>query len=831
MPLAIVKAQIANALLKPVTIRYQNATLASVLLRLQSKSELLFAYDPELVNSIGPVSGTFTEVPLSDILQKLFFGTFLSYHMFGNQVIIVKRKIPSRTISGYLKDRESGEMLIGANIYVAGLKTGATTNQYGFYSLTLPEGNYRFIISHIGYRQLNRSIHLREDVNLDLELLPQSGDLKEITINTRSSGSSVTRNFAQDIQPEIIMGLPYYGGEEDVIKALQMQDGIKAVTEGSSGMFIRGGNADQNLVMLDEAMIYNPSHLFGLVSIFNPDAIKNVQVFKDYMPSSFGGRLSSVIDNRMADGNTKEFQAKGGVSLLSARMALEGPTVRNRGSFLVSFRRSLLDLMDYRFQLADHNSTYYDFNLKTNYQLNRNNRFFYSFYFGDDYLFSKNSYSNKWGNLTSTLRWNHVFNSQLFSNLSLIYSDYKNLLDVNADTLSEKYQWKTEVEDIGLKADFSYYPSRFNSVKFGISATSHHFTPGETTTAFPAEFNISRDKSFDFAAYGGQKITLRKLELHYGLRASFFRTEEDRNDVFDKNGNKIRAVENSNYLALEPRFNAALMFPSGQFSLTYNHNCQYVQLIQNSELAFASLETWMPASSSIKPQRSDHLAVCLDYLPSEEYETSASLYYKKLYNQYDLTDHTQIIQNPGIRSELRSGTSKAYGIEFNAEKKNGLIKGNLSYVYSRVFRNIKDINNDERFAANFDIPHEMKLTIRCDAVQNVSICSFFTYATGRPLTLPVGYYSHDNVQVPIYEGRNTSRYPDYYRGDISLRYHPSVRGLKSKFNWLLSTGIYNVFNRKNPLFYRMKQINGSSSASLTDYSSGILPWIAFNFKI
>ncbi|TZF86516.1 TonB-dependent receptor plug domain-containing protein (plasmid) [Pedobacter sp. BS3] len=827
-----VHAQEPPVLSQPLTIRFQNDSLSRVMLRLQSRTKVPFAFDPAIFMGLKPVNQVFVAVPLEDILKNVLFGTGLGYEIYGNQVVI-KKKINAVTIDGHLRDKSSGEELIGANIFVPQLNTGVITNQYGFYSLTLPEGDYVIHISHIGYQTETRTVHLDKAQTLEIGLTQKTNDLKEIAIDTKSLLHPLGPNYETNLLPDNIKELPYYAGEEDVIKALQMQHGIKAMTEGSSGLFIRGGNMDQNLIMLDEAMIYNPSHLFGLVSIFNPDAMKNVQVYRDYMPAAFGGRLSSVIDNRMAEGNNKEFHVKGGVSLLSARLAVEGPTVKEKGSFLVSFRRSLLDLFDYRFRLANHQSTYYDFNFKTNYQVNNRNRILYSFYFGDDYLNSKNSYSNKWGNLASTLRWNHIFSSRLFLNVSAIYSNYINLLDVNADTLSEKYQWKTGVKDIGLKGDFSYYQSRFNNIKFGLAGTWHRFIPGEATNAFPGEFNISRDQSFDYAAYISQQLTIRNvLELNYGIRATLFRTTEDLDDVFDGQGNKLNAKDISQYVGLEPRINVAWLFPQGRAHLTYNHNRQFIQLIQSTELAFSSLETWLPSSSLLKPQRSDHWSAGFEYRPAEGYSGSVDFYYKRMYNQQELGEHVQIIQNPSVRQALLKGVSDAYGMEFNFKKNLGRFTGDLSYVYSRAFRKIMQINEGKRFAANFDIPHEVKLQVEYKATDRIALGSFYTYATGRPLTLPVGYYWHDNVQVPIFEGRNTSRYPDFYRLDLSARYFTgSPDKSKKTFSSVVSVGVYNVFNRKNPLFYRLRQMNSTADIPQIEYASGILPWISYNFRI
>ena len=410
---------------------------------------------------------------------------------------------------------------------------------------------------------------------------------------------------------------PYYAGETDVMKRLQMENGIKALTEGSSGLFVRGGNADQNLILLDEAIVYNPSHLYGLVSVFNADAVNNLQVYRDYMPANFGGRLSSVIVNRMAEGNSKEFHLNGGVNLMSARLAAEGPIVKDKGSFIVAYRRSLLDVFHSKFKLFNPNSVYYDINAKANYKLNKDNSVFYSVYLGKDHLLSENSYTNDWGNLTSTLRWNHIFNSRVFLNVSAIYSNYSNLLDLNADTLSQKSQWSTGVKDLTFKADYTYYRTPSNQIKFGLSGIYHQFSPGEMFNQEAFEFNISRDKSFESALYYSQQISLSKLfELNYGLRLGFFRNSEEKRNIFDGEGNRLKKYDHKFFVKPEPRVNISYLPTANQrIFVTYNLNYQYLQLIQNSTLAFSSLEPWVPASANIKPQRSNHFALGYRYSP------------------------------------------------------------------------------------------------------------------------------------------------------------------------------------------------------------------------
>ncbi|RZM03157.1 MAG: hypothetical protein EOO88_56690, partial [Pedobacter sp.] len=384
------------------------------------------------------------------------------------------------------------------------------------------EGDYQLLISHTGYATEEKIVQLAGNVQEEIELNIQSRNLEEVVIRQSLVTPNPILMNEQNFTVKQLNNAAYYAGETDVLKRLQMQNGIKAITEGSSGLFVRGGNSDQNLILLDEAVVYNPSHLYGLVSVFNSDAVNNLQVYRDYMPANFGGRLSSVIVNRMAEGNSKEYHVNGGINFMSARIAAEGPIVKEKGSFIVAYRRSLLDVFQSRFKLFNPNSVYYDINAKANYKLDKDNSVFYSIYLGKDNLLSENSYTNTWGNLTSTLRWNHIFNSRVFLNFSAIYSNYSNHLDLNADTLSQKSQWNTGVKDLTFKADYTYYHSPSNQIKFGISTIFHRFIPGEMSGQNDFVFDISRDKSIESAVYYSQQIELNKsFELNYGLRLGY----------------------------------------------------------------------------------------------------------------------------------------------------------------------------------------------------------------------------------------------------------------------------------------------------------------------
>lgn len=829
----VARGQTGNILNTQVSLNIQKDSLIKVLHTLELKAGCSFAFEPEqLRNKIVP-SFRFVQTPLQTVLEKILFGTRLGYKVIGNDIVIVPAKPDTWTISGHVRDLANGEEMIGAAVYIPELGVGVNTNQYGFYSISVPEGNYQLLVSNTGYQTKAQNIRLEKNLQLEIEIALKTNRLEEVEIRKSKITPDPVLLNEQNIQVKQLEGTSYYAGETDVVKRLQMENGIKTMSEGSSGMFIRGGNADQNLILLDEAIVYNPSHLYGLVSVFNPDVVNNVQIYKDYIPANFGGRLSSVVVNRMGEGNNKEFHLNGGISLMSARLAAEGPIIKDKGSFVVAFRRSLLDVFNNKFKLFSPSSVYYDINAKANYRPDQNNSIFYSVYAGQDKLMSENSYTNKWGNLTSTLRWNHIFNPRVFQNISLIYSDYSNLLDLNADTLSQKTQWNTGVRDLTLKTDYTYYLSPANQIKFGVSGIYHVFSPGEIKGAPADEFNIAKDKSLEAAVYYNQQIYLnRSFELNYGLRLGLFKNIEDRNNIFDDQGNRIKVHEIKVFVNPEPRINLSYLPAARQrIFLTYNRNFQYLQLIQNSTLAFSSLEPWIPASKIIKPQQSDYFALGYRYAP-KEYILSFNTYYKLLDHQLDLIDHAQIIKNPEIRSQLRAGKSRAYGFEVELTKSEGRFSGTLAYSYSRVFRKINDINFGAEFIANYDIPHELKITARYDLTKQLSIQSFFTYSTGRPLTLPVGYYQHDGVNVPIFENRNTSRFPDFSRLDLSAQYQFQTRIFgKRPLAHTISVGTYNLYNRKNPLYYHLNSSSFEAEKSNIEYGFGFYPWVAYSFKI
>ncbi|OQP66544.1 hypothetical protein A3860_13770 [Niastella vici] len=820
-----------SSLNRRLTISFFNISLRDALTKLSMQNDLPISFEPTQPGMEKTINKNFYDAQVADILRDLLQGTPLTWRYFAEEIIIVPAT-KSSTLSGHVIDAQNGEDLIGANIFVFQLNQSTSSNSYGFYSLTLPAGNYELLVSSVGYAAKRIMVTFTaSDQSFNIQLEKKVSALREVTV-TRKNGIDSLQPFApaQQLQWDLLREQPFFKGEADVVKALQMQNGVVGITEGSSSLFIRGGNRDQNLILLDEAVVYNPAHLFGITSVFNPDALKNIQLYKDEIPANFGGRLSSVIDARMADGDDKAFRVKGGMSLLSARLSLEGPVVKERGSFLITGRRSIANLLNKDLDLYNLNAAYYDLNGKINYKLNASNRLFFSAYFGRDRVNADNGYLNKWGNKTATLRWNHVFNPKLFLNLSAIYSNYRNALNVNADSSAGMERWLTGIRDITVKGDFTYFKKPGNQMQFGFNSIFHLFIPGETTGANSYYSNIPRARASENALYFSQKISIGdRLRLLYGVRTSIFCNYSKRRlyDDFDP----ITEREHTNYVRFEPRLMLKyILCAHATVQFSYSRNYQYLQLVQSDELAFSSLETWIPSSAHILPQYADMYS--LTY--KRKYRRgsfSLGAYYKYMGNQLELQDHAQLISNPLIEDELRTGRSDAYGLELSTLHQFGKFRLAGCYAWSKVFRKIKEINNGKRYVANYDIPHAVKLSMSYQVNNSLQVNSYFTYTTGRPVTFPTGYFEQQGVRVPIYPGRNLDRMPDYHHLDVNIRYTLPVP-LKNGRQWINTfiVGLYNIYNWENPLLYKINPQVGNDDLFEQQTFSGITPVFSYSFS-
>ncbi|WP_457269984.1 TonB-dependent receptor [Pedobacter sp. UYEF25] len=811
-----------NVLERKISIQFNDLTVREAIQKLKTIGNVSFAYEPSVIPPKKVANKIFETERISAILSYILSDTNLSYELVVNNVVIKLKLSQVHTLHGIVYDEETGENLIGAKIQVDGLTQ--FSNQYGYFSISLHVNKYLIGYSYMGYQTKFEDLRLDEDAYRKIGLRRKSVELQEVNIgiNLISKDSLELAKSIKLLDSKALQKLPFFGGEVDLIKALQTQAGVKNPSEGSSGMSVRGGGLDQNLILVDEAPVYNPSHLFGLISIFNSDAIKSVDFYSDFIPANFGGRLSSVVDTKLDEGNLTDYHLKGGVSLLSARLTAEGPIIKDKSSFLISARRSLTDLYNSGFSFFNVNATYYDLNFKSNYIFNNKNRIYLSVYHGFDHLFSQDNFANDWTNSTSTLRFNHIYNPRLFLNFSAIYSNYRNTL-----SLGNAQNWLTGIRDITFKADFTFFNKPGNIIEFGGVGTRHHFKPGETLPTDVTR-SLNRFSALESALYFNQDVNLLEaINLKYGFRFGSFSTAK-------KFQEKIGYDTPTDYFYLEPRIQLALKLCKNQvIKLTYNRSVQNLQLIQDNEQAYSSLETWLPAGKNSSPQKSDYVATSYTLLDSIKGKFGLAVYYRRFYHLADLLDHSQIIQNPNFENQLRFGTGTAYGIELTLEKKIGTVSAEAIYTYSRTFRKIEAINNGLQYPTNYDTPNDLKININFPITDRVALSAFFNYQTGRAISIPVGFYNFLGSNVPIYEGKNSSRFPAFNRLDVSAVLNPKIKLIKNghrKFESTWRFGVYNLYNRRNPLFYRINNTESDRNIGFEESFSGILPTFSYSFK-
>lgn len=754
------------------------------------------------------------------LLIIFFFSSFLVYSQNYS------------TISGYVYDSQTGENIIGANIFTENLQKGTISNSYGYYSLNLEKNIYQINYSFIGYLQTTINIDLKKDTIINIYLESNDNQLDEVVVSANSDVSKTNDYSIIRLTPLSINKMTTIFGENDVIKAIQQQSGVKTVGDGTSGFYVQGGNIDQNLILIDEAPVYNPSHLFGLVSVFNPDAVHEIKFYKGNSSAKYGGRLSSVMDVKMKEGNMNKMQFAGGISLLSSRLTLQGPIIKNKVSFLITARRSFIDL----FMKPDNNNNvipqFYDLNIKTNIKINQNNRLFFSYYNGKDKILSVGNFTNIWGNKTATLRFNHIFTPRIFSNISLIYSDYQNQLSFK--DFKQDISWKTAIEDYTLKSDFSFYVNSNNIIEFGTNSIFHNFTPGEANNTLMQSINQSQ--AIENAVYLLNDIKIfDKIGINYGLRFTVFQSIG--NAIwYDYNENHYPVKENINETGIyntfknfQPRISINY-FITDKLTLksAYSRTVQYVQLLQNNAYAYTSLETWIPASPNILPQTADIFSLGFEFINTKKYNLSFDFYYKIFNNQIDYIDHARLIGTQYIESQIRTGEATAYGLEINLQKTTGKFTGNINYNYSRIIKNIIGINNNKPYPAAYDIPHDVRISLNYDFSKRISISTFWIYTSGRAYTMPSGYFEYEGFFVPVYSDRNAERMPDYHRLDFSLNINPK-ENKKYKSYWKF--GIYNIYARQNPLGYNFEYDADSNNLRIYQFNFiSIMPSISYSFK-
>ena len=746
------------------------------------------------------------------------------------------------TVSGNVKDAATGEILIGATITLN--KTSTSSNNYGFYSLTAPEGNYILTVTYVGYAPAVYTVALTENKVVDVALNPKA-ELQQVVINahTRNNDNIVSPQMGvEKLDMSQINNVPVLLGEKDILKTLSLLPGVKAASEGNTGFYVRGGASDQNLILLDEATVYNASHLFGFFSTFNSDAIKDVSLYKGGMPSQYGGRLSSVLDIKMDEGNNQNYVVQGGLGLISSRIKVEGPIVKDKGSFMISARRTYLDL----FLKASSDSTvkgsqlyFYDINAKANYHFDDKNVLYLSGYFGKDVLGLKNTFGTNWGNSTGTLRFNHIFNGKLFSNTSLIYSNYN--YDIQSYLPGNNFNAVSKITDLDFKEDLQYFISNNHTIKFGIDALHHNLAPGSITADGNSSFNdktIERRYGLETAAYiSDEWHATDKLSLLYGFRLSdMFLFGPGTFSTYDAAGNTITSnTYNSgqivkSYFNLEPRFSASYSLTSEtSIKASYNRNTQNIHIISNSTSSTPT-DLYVMSSNNIKPEIADQFSTgYFRNFNDNMFEFSTEVYYKWLQNQIDYKNGAQLILNQDVESQLVYGTGRAYGIEFFLKKKYGKFNGWLGYTLSRTERKFAAINNGDYYPATQDRTNDISAVGIYQFSKRWSFSSTFVYGTGNPVTYPNGKYEINELTTFYYSQRNANREPANNRLDLGATLEGKPH---KKYHSSWTFGIYNVYDHRNPyaITFRDSKTNPGTTEAVETSLFGRIPSVTWNFK-
>ncbi len=782
-------------------------------------------------------------------MKKILIGIFLisiGIQAFSVNIPDAETENARFIVSGYIRDASNGEELIGATVFIEELKSGTVSNVYGYYSLNLTAGKYKLIFSYIGFQNVSREVQLSQNQVINIELQPAAQTLSEVKITGEALNTNITRTemSVSKMDAKVIEKIPALMGEVDVIKAMQLLPGVTSVAEGSSGFSVRGGGIDQNLIILDEANVYNAGHLMGFFSVFNNDAIKDLKLYKGDIPAEYGGRMSSVVDIRMKEGNMKKFSGRGGIGTISGRAMLEGPIWEDHTSFLVAGRRTWADLflpLASDPSLHDNKLFFYDLNAKLNHKINDNNRLFFSGYFGRDIF--KNQYSNiMFGNATVSTRWNHLFSQKLFSNVTLTYSNYYYSLGSDYSA-SQSFIWKAELNDVAMKFDLGYYATPEITLNYGINAIAHDFKPGYARgigeESLFDEFRVPEKQALEIASYISteHKVTPR-LTLKYGLRVSGFVNYNcdsvySYNENFEETGKTdYKNKFYGSYMHPEPR--AGFVFLLNEFSSikgSYSRNAQYLQLAQNSN-AGTPLDIWFSASNNVKPQVCDQFGLGYFHnLFDNKIETSVEVFYKDMKNTIDFRDFSNLLLNHKMEGELRFGTSYSYGAEFLVKYNFEKLSGWISYTYSRAKRTIEQVNKGNEFVAPYDKPHDVAIVGNYELNKRVGFAANWVYSTGNPVTYPAGKAIIGDQTIPIYTGRNEHRMPAYHRLDVSVTLKNKQKpGRKWEGEWNFS--VYNVYNRKNAWainFVDNEDIPGATKAVMT-YLFPAVPSISYNLK-
>jgi hypothetical protein len=759
------------------------------------------------------------------------------------------------TVSGYLKDAASGEALIGATIYVEELKQGTATNAYGFYSLTIPPENYTLQFSFIGYKTITRKIGLTESQTMTLSLEEVTEEIAEVIVKGEAANANVERiEMGMEKLPiKTIQKLPAFMGEVDIIRTIQLLPGIQSGGEASAGLYVRGGGPDENLMLLDEAPVYNASHLMGFFSVFNANAIKDIQVYKSGIPAQYGGKGSSVIDIIQKEGNSKQFGFDAGIGNLSSRLTFEGPVIKDKWSFILAGRRTYYDVLGKAFgidELQDNKLYFYDLNIKSNLVINNKNRIYISGYMGDDMFELGEALYNRWGNKTATVRWNHIFGEKIFMNISAIYSNYDYNLGVPGES-ADNFDWSSRIRDYNGKADFTWFLNPNNTIKFGGNFIHHNFQPGKVTSkgdnSMFTDLELSHYNAYENALYvSNEQIISERFSVQYGLRLSHFQQigeaevrvyenpeHPNRDEILEtktyKKGEKI----GDPFIHLEPRIGMKYTLDyQSSLKASYNRMVQNLHLITNTQSP-TPMDIWLPTSTYIKPLIVDQVA--LGYFrnfKNNMWETSVEVYYKDMKNVLDYIEGAELFLNNSIETELLHGKGNSKGLELLAKKSKGKLTGWIGYTLARTEREIEGINNGNPYPSTYDRTHDISVVSSYQLNNQWNFAANFVFATGNPTSYPVAKYNVQGNQIYEYSARNSNRIPEYHRLDISATWDFKKNETR-KFKQSINFSVFNVYGRRNP--YSISPRANEENPNQTDFVrisiiGAPIPSITYNVK-
>lgn len=781
--------------------------------------------------------------------KNLFFLFFLTFYSY----IFSQEKF--QTLSGYVMSLESNELIIGANIVFPEIGNGTTTNSYGFYSITLPSGVYKIEISSIGFKSINESVDLQKDQKFNYYLEENIENLEEVVVTQNVEEIDIKKPIMSlnILSNQTIKQTPVLFGESDLLKSIQLLPGVSNAGEGTGGFNVRGGAGDQNLILFDEAIMYNSSHLFGLFSVFNSDAVKELKLYKGGIPSSYGGRLSSVLDVYQKDGNSKENKLSGGIGLISSRLLYEGPIQKEKSSFLIAGRGSYAHLF-LKFTDIENVAYFYDLNTKSNFKIDEKNTLFLSGYFGRDKFSLNNTFSNTYGNSTFNLRWNHLINDKTFSNTSLIYSDY--YYGLTLDFIG--FNWNSGIKNLNIKFDLKNYFNENIQFNYGLNSIYYEFNPGEIKPIENSGINyknLNKKYALENSAYFDviQKVS-RKVSLRYGLRFNQFlrfkqnglNTYLESNPVnFDStlgiykgadpigeyNSNKTTIKEYGN---IEPRINIAYNFNNSSLKFSYNKLNQYIHLISNTS-APAPLDVWTPSGPYLKPQRLDQWALGFQSKIKNKFNLETEIFYKKIKNRLDYIDGADLVANEAVERILLAGKSRAYGLEILFKKNTGNHNYWIAYTYSKSQQKTEGrtqfetgINNGQWYYTPHDKTHDVSFVSNLKISKKLTLNTNLIFQTGQPTNYPVGQYTFMDLNIPNYSVRNSERLPNYHRLDISVSLKPTkTKSYNSE--WIF--GFYNIYNRDNAnsIFFRENSETLKNEAIQLSIF-GIVPSVTYNFN-